>query len=319
MNFKVFSIILAFFLIVVGILVGVYYYLFEYSKPNYEYYSDSTQTNFSQTSDSPATQPQNNPPEQEPKNIIQDFQNSSLQASSEQNSSQTQISPIKQNDETLEEQNKTEKTQLPFKQKTEPQIQQTAGQKSKQKNQQNNNTTTSTKSKTAKTAKLSPIKEYQQRGKDSRLEPKLSTETIKVYVVDGKALSDYRINLLKDMLAPVQERSVDYNLSIFIEMLPKQQMNLTIYNKDIIFSEKKKAYKYISIEQIMPYLNAPDELNEKVAREEIIERINLQSEEDNKGSDFAQHIKSLKTGLQTAQYFFPFSEVIQISSTKAKQ
>ena len=73
------------------------------------------------------------------------------------------------------------------------------------------------------------------------MEPQLSSETLKVYVVDGKALSDYRINLLKDMLKPVQNRSKDYNLSVFIEMLPQSEMSVTIYNKDIIFSDRKKS------------------------------------------------------------------------------
>ena len=139
---------------------------------------------------------------------------------------------------------------------------------------------------------------------------------MKVYVMHGKALTQYRIELLEDMLIPVQARAQDYNLSVFIEMLPKHKMNVSIYNKDIIFSDKKKAYKYIDIKQLAPYLNNPAELNSKVRREEIIERLEFKSEEETKGSDFARHIKSLKRGLETAQFFFPFTEIIEIKSQK---
>ncbi|EOB4609968.1 hypothetical protein ACHZN5_001657 [Campylobacter jejuni] len=163
---------------------------------------------------------------------------------------------------------------------------------------------------------LNTAREYLSIGKNSRLEPELSTENMKVYILDGKFLSQYRINLLKDMLSVIQDNAKDYYLSIFVKMLPKGEMKLTIYNKEIIFSDMKKAYKYISLDRLSPYLNNPKELNEHVAREEILERLKLQIKKDGKGSDFSKHIKSLKTGLNTAQYFFPFCEIIEISSIK---
>lgn len=91
---------------------------------------------------------------------------------------------------------------------------------------------------------------------------------MKVYVLDGKFLSQYRINLLKDMLSIIQDNAKDYYLSIFVKILPKGEMKLTIYNKEIIFSDMKKAYKYISLDRLSPYLNNPKELNEHIAREE---------------------------------------------------
>ncbi|EOH6851937.1 hypothetical protein ACMCY6_001136, partial [Campylobacter jejuni] len=163
---------------------------------------------------------------------------------------------------------------------------------------------------------LNTAREYLSIGKNSRLEPELSTENMKVYILDGKFLSRYRINLLKDMLSVIQDNAKDYYLSVFVKMLPKGEMKLTIYNKEIIFSDMKKAYKYISLDRLSPYLNNPKELNEHVAREEILERLKLQIKKDGKGSDFSKHIKSLKTGLNTAQYFFPFCEIIEISSIK---
>ena len=139
---------------------------------------------------------------------------------------------------------------------------------------------------------------------------------MKVYVMHGKALTQYRIELLEDMLIPVQSRAQDYNLTVFIEMLPKHKMNISIYNKDIIFSHMKKAYRYIDIKQLAPHLGNLNELNSKVKREEIIERIEFKSDEEFKGSDFAKHIKSLKRRLETAQFFFPFTEIIEIKSQK---
>ncbi|MCX2682998.1 hypothetical protein OQH60_03870 [Campylobacter sp. MIT 21-1685] len=332
MNLKVFSIIFTVLFIVVLILGGTYYYLFEYSKPNYNYYSNksknTTQTQSSQTQNSYTEQSfQNNEFNQTPRELPNEptENTTDLQFLTQNQTNEYNISQVSPQQDLFQDpqQNINQNSKEQILDQNTSKEKKTARIQTQQKAENNNTNSLQTlnnkrKKGTQVSSQLSPIKEYQQRGKDSRLEPQLSTETVKVYVVDGKALSDYRINLLKEMLEPVQERSIDYNLSVFIEMLPKHEMNLTIYNKDIIFSEKKKAYKYISIEQIVPYLNTPSELNEKVAREEIIERINLQSEEDNKGSNFAQHIKSLKTGLQTAQYFFPFCEVIQITSSKAK-
>ncbi|EJP5113213.1 hypothetical protein NUE11_001073, partial [Campylobacter coli] len=56
--------------------------------------------------------------------------------------------------------------------------------------------------------------------------------------------------------------------------------------------------------------------NQYVAREEIIERFKLQTKKEGKGSEFSKHINSLKTGLNKAQYFFPFCEIIEITSVK---
>ncbi|MBK1971990.1 hypothetical protein [Campylobacter sp. TTU_617] len=161
---------------------------------------------------------------------------------------------------------------------------------------------------------LNTAREYLSIGKNSRLEPELSTENMKVYVLDGKFLSQYRINLLKDMLNSIEDNSKDYYLSVFVKMLSKGEMKLTIYNKEIIFSDMKKAYKYINLNQLSPYLNNLSTLNQHVAREEIIERLKLQIKKEGKGSEFSKHIKSLKTGLNTAQYFFPFCEIIEITS-----
>lgn len=172
------------------------------------------------------------------------------------------------------------------------------------------------------------IEEYQLKGKYSRFEPELSSNSVKVYVIDGKALSNYRIALLENMLVPIYEKSANYDLTIFIEMLPNNSMNLSIYNKDIIFSNMKKSYRYVDLkrlEKLKLFFETNDaetfsnqdileQLNAQVAREEIIKRIKIQGYTDDRGSTFANHILGLSRALSTARYLFPFSEVIEITS-----
>ncbi|ARJ56502.1 hypothetical protein [Campylobacter cuniculorum] len=311
MNVKVFSILVAIFIAVIALLGGTYYYLFEYSAtsntPNYSY--SNTTENYKQNT------PQNT---QEQTSIPLNVPSIDAQRDlNEQNTSSTQ-----ENTPVIEEQNSQNvqenlKTQIPQKnEKEQTQTEKISENKNTPKSNKDTNPLKLVSNSQKTKGKLSTIKEYQQRGKDSRLEPQLSSETLKVYVVDGKALSDYRINLLKDMLEPVQNRSKDYNLSVFIEMLPQSEMSVTIYNKDIIFSDRKKSYKHISMDKLKPYLNEPENINKNVKREEVIERVNFQIKTDAKGSHFSKHIKSLKNGLDKAQYFFPFCEIIQIDSKK---
>ncbi|MCR2056031.1 hypothetical protein CHLV4088_01180 [Campylobacter helveticus] len=303
MNAKVFSILMAVLVALVLALGGTYYYLFERDKNN------------ATNATSPIPKQQQTLPQepQKEQNLTQEVQETNATLNSivpilpETNASNLQKQEPKKEELKIkkQEENKTLEKDLPKIAKKEEKKPKPVLKEEKKQEQ-----------KTPKQIRLSTIKEYQQKGKDSRFEPKLSSSTMKVYVMHGKALTQYRIELLEDMLIPVQARAQDYNLSVFIEMLPKHKMNVSIYNKDIIFSDKKKAYKYIDIKQLAPYLNNPAELNSKVRREEIIERLEFKSEEEIKGSDFARHIKSLKRGLETAQFFFPFTEIIEIKSQK---
>ncbi len=300
MNFKVFSLLAVILLVFIAILGGTYYYLFENSTPQSP--SASLPSNTSSITSTPS------------QSYKQDVQIQTNPAPFETQENRVQTSPSDQEASALEgakEDNSTKSLVLQKEDLRAPQEEQTQDTNPAK---QNPLKLVSDSQKTK--SKLSTIKEYQQRGKDSRLEPQLSSETIKVYVVDGKALSDYRINLLKDMLKPVQNRSKDYNLSVFIEMLPQSEMSISIYNKDIIFSERKKSYKHISMDKLKPYLDKPEELNQRVKREEAIERVNFQLQSKAKGSAFSKHIKSLKNGLERAQYFFPFCEIIYIDSKK---
>ncbi|EAK8023257.1 hypothetical protein [Campylobacter coli] len=309
MNFKFFSIIVGILVVVILILSGTYYYLFEYSKPSYtpitqtsteqNQYSNNTHTTTQNSYVSDITNTNNEninliqgkQDEKDANNIINDDNKSDTKSS--QTTKQNNEEKLAAIEKEISKQQKILEQEKIFK----PQ------------NTNNNKTNYQAK-------KLSPAQEYLSLGKNSRLEPQLSTENMKVYVLDGKFLSDYRIKLLKDMLAIIEDNSKDYFLSVFVKMLPKGEMSLTIYNKDIIFSDMKKSYKYISMDKISPYIKTPEVLNQYVAREEIIERFKLQTKKEGKGSEFSKHINSLKTGLNTAQYFFPFCEIIEITSVK---
>lgn len=300
MNIKVFSVLAAILIAVIVILGGTYYYLFEYSSspvvPNYSNTNTPQNQNYNQNIEN--TSPN-----------IQEQNTLSINTQTQELASTQETTP-KEPTPAIQEEVKIQNSQND--KKDEVKTQKTTENTPKKDENPLKLVPDSQNSKT----KLSTIKEYQQRGKDSRLEPKLSTETIKVYVMNGKALSDYRIGLLKDMLEPVQNRSKDYNLSVFIEMLPQNEMSLSIYNKDIIFSDRKKSYRHITMDKLKPYLNDPENLNSKVKREQIIERVSFQINTDSRGSIFSKHIRSLKNGLNTAQYFFPFCEIIYIDSKK---
>ena len=320
MNLKIFSIIVGILIAVIVILGGTYYYLFEYSKPkNYTlntntYTEQKSYTNNYDNSYLPSIQTNNSSSDINiNNNTIQKQEANPLDENRSLNNDTNISNNINTNEnkqildtdkEKLKQENKQAKIEA-LKKEISKQQKILEREKAVKKELQSN-----------KNKYLNTAREYLNIVKNSRLEPELSTENMKVYVLDGKFLSQYRINLLKDMLSVIQDNAKDYYLSIFVKMLPKGEMKLTIYNKEIIFSDMKKAYKYISLDRLSPYLNNPKELNEHVAREEILERLKLQIKKDGKGSDFSKHIKSLKTGLNTAQYFFPFCEIIEISSIK---
>ncbi|HDZ5084800.1 TPA: hypothetical protein RTH03_000025 [Campylobacter jejuni] len=318
MNLKIFSIIVGILIAIVAILGGTYYYLFEYSKP--KNYTSNTSTYAEQNYDnsySSSNQTNNNSSDVNINNNIIQKQETNLPNENQSLNNNIFNTTISENNQSLNDNTTNNVNTNENKQNLN-----TDKEKLKQENNKHQKILEREKAvkkelqsdKSNKNKYLNTAREYLSIGKNSRLEPELSTENMKVYVLDGKFLSQYRIDLLKDMLSVIQDNAKDYYLSIFVKMLPKGEMQLTIYNKEIIFSDMKKAYKYISLDKLSPYLNNPKELNEHVAREEILERLKFQIKKDGKGSDFSKHIKSLKTGLNTAQYFFPFCEIIEISS-----
>ncbi|AXP08667.1 hypothetical protein N4T57_05035 [Campylobacter hepaticus] len=324
MNFKVFSIIVGVLIIIIGILSGTYFYLFEYSKPkshtlNSDTYSEEHHSYSKDFNNSYSSTNIINNATSYDSNITYNQNISSLKDNDKQDNNITikdnkqnlendnNISTIK-NGQIFEDKNNLEQTQMKTLTKETNKTEKIFKKETLQKKELQAN-------KTKKIKKLNPAQEYLTLGKDSRLEPKLSTENMKVYILDGKFLSRYRINLLKDMLNIIDKNSKDHRLSVFVKMLPKGEMKLTIYNKEIIFSNMKQAYKYVRLEQLSPYLNNPKELAQHLEREEIVERVRFKIKKSGQGSEFYKHIKSLKTGLNTAQYFFPFCEIIEITTT----
>ncbi|MCR6575042.1 hypothetical protein CINS5915_01460 [Campylobacter insulaenigrae] len=188
----------------------------------------------------------------------------------------------------------------------------------------NKNTQISSKKQNIKT---NIMQEYIEKGKTSKYEKKLSNEFVKVYVLDGKTLSDYRINLLNEMIRPIAENSQDYNLTIFIQMLPNDNMNLSIYNKDIVFEKNKKKYNYVDMKikdfKFLFERNGYDkysnedilqQIDQKLARESVLKRIKIQGYADDRGSSFANYMIGLNRAMNIAKHFFAFTELIEIQS-----
>ncbi len=343
MKLNFFSLLILVLLVVAVVLGWTYYHLFEntnstneYSKYDYSAFSNSSKDynlsdleNTKDINESLSSSLTNNIKETIVEN--KDF-SSDKEKSLKENKIQTQEPALKQetleesnikahlqeneeNFKTMQEEKDLNKTQIPLDKNISTQETKPLNLASKsQKNQAKKSPKKTSLQKN--TEQLSTIKEYQQRGKYSRLEPKLSTEYVKVYVVNGKMLSNYRINLLKDILEPIYNRSSGYSLSIFIEMLPKSEMSISIYNKDIIFSSNRKNYKYITMNQLNPYLADLENIGDKIKREEVIQRTDFDVETDLKGSQFAKHLRRLKVGVNVAQHFFPFCEAIYVGRKK---
>ncbi|WP_257906599.1 OmpA domain-containing protein [Campylobacter lari] len=190
---------------------------------------------------------------------------------------------------------------------------------------ENNKQTNVKKEKTTKYKNT--MQEYIAKGKTSRYEPRLSDDFVKVYVLDGKSLSDYRVNVLKEMINPVKANSQDYNLTIFIDMLSNDNMKLSIYNKDIVFAKNKKKYNYVNVKiSDLKFLferngyseysneNLLEKINQNLAREDIIKRVKIQGYADDRGSTFANYMIGLNRAMNVAKHFFSFTEVIEIES-----
>ncbi|EAI8624841.1 hypothetical protein I9Q28_03225 [Campylobacter lari] len=190
---------------------------------------------------------------------------------------------------------------------------------------ENNKQTSVKKEKTTKYKNT--MQEYIAKGKTSRYEPRLSNDFVKVYVLDGKSLSDYRVDMLKEMINPVKINSQDYNLTIFIDMLSNDNMKLSIYNKDIVFAKNKKKYNYVDVKiSDLKFLferngyseysneNLLEKINQNLAREDILKRVKIQGYADDRGSTFANYMIGLNRAMNVAKHFFSFTEVIEIES-----
>ncbi|MCV3446106.1 hypothetical protein L8W62_02795 [Campylobacter lari] len=306
------------FVVLIGASIGFYMWYFEDDSNTYVY--DYKKSNSYQSYTPPSTQ------YNQERNNISDNTYQSQQTNQEplKEENPVQNNPIIDENTSTQEVVPTTQTNIAEVSKNET-ITPKVAQEEKKAPVENNKQTNVKKEKTTKYKNT--MQEYIAKGKTSRYEPRLSDDFVKVYVLDGKSLSDYRVDMLKEMINPVKANSQDYNLTIFIDMLSNDNMKLSIYNKDIVFAKNKKKYNYVDVKiSDLKFLferngyseysneNLLEKINQNLAREDIIKRIKIQGYADDRGSTFANYMIGLNRAMNVAKHFFSFTEVIEIES-----
>ncbi|EMS7183996.1 hypothetical protein WK198_000668 [Campylobacter lari] len=306
------------FVVLIGASIGFYMWYFEDDSNTYVY--DYKKSNSYQSYTPPSTQYN-----QERNNISDNtYQSEQIAQESLKEEIPVQNDPIIDENTSTQEVTPTIQTNIAEVSKNETITPKTTQEKEKIP-VENNKQTSVKKEKTTKYKNT--MQEYIAKGKTSRYEPRLSNDFVKVYVLDGKSLSDYRIDMLKEMINPVKVNSQDYNLTIFIDMLSNDNMKLSIYNKDIVFAKNKKKYNYVDVKiSDLKFLferngyseysneNLLEKINQNLAREDILKRIKIQGYADDRGSTFANYMIGLNRAMNVAKHFFSFTEVIEIES-----
>ncbi|HEC1758221.1 TPA: hypothetical protein R1711_001486, partial [Campylobacter lari] len=209
------------FVVLIGASIGFYMWYFEDNSNTYVY--DYKKSSSYQSYTPPSTQ------YNQERNNISDNTYQSQQTNQEPLKEENPV----QNNPTIDENTSTQEvapttqTNIAEVSKNET-ITPKVAQEEKKDPVENNKQTNVKKEKTTKYKNT--MQEYIAKGKTSRYEPRLSDDFVKVYVLDGKSLSDYRVDMLKEMINPVKANSQDYNLTIFIDMLSNDNMKLSIYN-----------------------------------------------------------------------------------------
>ncbi|EAJ1269510.1 hypothetical protein A0Y74_02490 [Campylobacter lari] len=306
------------FVVLIGASIGFYMWYFEDDSNTYVY--DYKKSNSYQSYTPPSTQYN-----QERNNISDNtYQSEQIAQESLKEEIPVQNDPIIDENTSTQEVMPTIQTNIAEVSKNET-ITPKATQEEEKTPVENNKQTSVKKEKITKYKNT--MQEYIAKGKTSRYEPRLSNDFVKVYVLDGKSLSDYRIDMLKEMINPVKVNSQDYNLTIFIDMLSNDNMKLSIYNKDIVFAKNKKKYNYVDVKiSDLKFLferngyseysneNLLEKINQNLAREDILKRIKIQGYADDRGSIFANYMIGLNRAMNVAKHFFSFTEVIEIES-----
>ncbi|HEG2605933.1 hypothetical protein [Campylobacter sp. W0066.1] len=306
------------FVVLIGASIGFYMWYFEDDSNTYVY--DYKKSSSYQSYTPPSTQ------YNQERNNISDNTYQSQQTVQEPLKEETPVqnNPIMDENTSTQEVAPTTQTNMAEVSKNET-ITPKATQEEQKLLVENNKQTSVKKEKTTKCKNT--MQEYIAKGKTSRYEPSLSDDFVKVYVLDGKSLSDYRIDMLKEMINPVKVNSQDYNLTIFIDMLSNNNMKLSIYNKDIVFAKNKKKYNYVDVKiSDLKFLferngyseysneNLLEKINQNLAREDILKRVKIQGYADDRGSTFANYMIGLNRAMNVAKHFFSFTEVIEIES-----
>ncbi|EAI4298273.1 hypothetical protein A0U20_04600 [Campylobacter lari] len=306
------------FVVLIGASIGFYMWYFEDDSNTYVY--DYKKSSSYQSYTPPSTQ------YNQERNNISDNTYQSQQTNQEplKEENPVQNNPIIDENTSTQEVVPTTQTNIAEVSKNET-IAPKVAQEEKKVPAENNKQTNVKKEKTTKYKNT--MQEYIAKGKTSRYEPRLSDDFVKVYVLDGKSLSDYRVDMLKEMINPVKANSQDYNLTIFIDMLSNDNMKLSIYNKDIVFAKNKKKYNYVDVKiSDLKFLferngyseysneNLLEKINQNLAREDILKRVKIQGYADYRGSTFANYMIGLNRAMNVAKHFFSFTEVIEIES-----
>ncbi|HEC1773321.1 TPA: hypothetical protein R1721_000859 [Campylobacter lari] len=306
------------FVVLIGASIGFYMWYFEDDSNTYVY--DYKKSSSYQSYTPPSTQ------YNQERNNISDNTYQSQQTNQEplKEENPVQNNPIIDENTSTQEVVPTTQTNIAEVSKNET-IAPKVAQEEKKVPAENNKQTNVKKEKTTKYKNT--MQEYIAKGKTSRYEPRLSDDFVKVYVLDGKSLSDYRVDMLKEMINPVKANSQDYNLTIFIDMLSNDNMKLSIYNKDIVFAKNKKKYNYVDVKiSDLKFLferngyseysneNLLEKINQNLAREDILKRVKIQGYADDRGSTFANYMIGLNRAMNVAKHFFSFTEVIEIES-----
>ncbi|HEG2581192.1 TPA: hypothetical protein SCV07_000502 [Campylobacter lari] len=307
------------FMVLIGASIGFYMWYFEDDSNTYVY--DYKKSSSYQSYTPPSTQYN-----QERNNISDNTYYPSQQTNQEPLKEETPVqnNPIIDENTSTQEVAPTTQTNIAEVSKNET-ITPKVAQEEQKVLVENNKQTNIKKEKTTKYKNT--MQEYIAKGKTSRYEPRLSDDFVKVYVLDGKSLSDYRIDMLKEMINPVKANSQDYNLTIFIDMLSNDNMKLSIYNKDIVFAKNKKKYNYVDVKiSDLKFLfekngyseysneNLLEKINQNLAREDVLKRVKIQGYADDRGSTFANYMIGLNRAMNVAKHFFSFTEVIEIES-----
>ncbi|EAJ1253912.1 hypothetical protein A0Y59_01720 [Campylobacter lari] len=312
------------FMVLIGASIGFYMWYFDDSSNAYVY--DYKKSDSYQSYTPPDTQYN-----QEMNNIVNDHESQHTDKEPFKEEILTQDNPIIDENITTDIQEITPTIQQEITSETQKNTaeiskEETVTSKTTQEKQIENKKQSNTKQE-RKIKYKNTMQEYIAKGKTSRYESRLSNDFVKVYVLNGKSLSNYRIDMLQEMINPIKNNSQDYNLTIFIDMLSNNNMKLSIYNKDIIFDKNKKKYNYINITiSDLKFLferdgyneysneNLLEQIGQNLSREDIIKRIKIQGYTDDKGSTFANYMIGLNRAMNVAKHFFSFSEVIEIES-----
>ncbi|TEY01608.1 hypothetical protein [Campylobacter sp. US33a] len=170
-------------------------------------------------------------------------------------------------------------------------------------------------------------KQSASKNKKDRLVKELSNKNFQIYIKNGEELSDYRLELLKDMFKPLYENIKDAKIKILITLFDNNNMSLKLQNLSLKNKKNKNPQDYINLtkksinfhyqaNEIDNFSNKNSLIDfiENYKNNSLIKLVKIKAYSDGKGSDFANYMLGLKRGTYLAHFFLNFSEEIEIVS-----